>query len=94
MASNKAKQITEIPKQRTRFIDLDPEDRKFLVPRIQQVMDGKRAEREIEQYVGSILRRSGLPGAKFALDRACAKILVTPDADKPADGGDPRAVSR
>jgi hypothetical protein len=79
MANPKQKQITEIPKPRTRFIDLDPEDRKFLLPRIQKAVEGKKAEQEAEQYVASILRRSGVPGTKSVIDRACTKILVTPE---------------
>ncbi len=91
---SKSKKIAEVLKPRTEFLELDDEDRKFLVPRVGRVVEGKGAEVEIEQYVGSILRRSGRAGARFSLDRACRKILVVPNADKSAATKDPVAVSR
>jgi hypothetical protein len=78
--ATKRKANGAIPVTPSKLIDLDDGDREFVRPRIQQVLDGRRAQAELQQYLGSIARRSGFSGTpKVVIDRACTKIVVTPE---------------
>lgn len=74
------KKTAETPKPVVQFIELDAADKAFIGPRVQKALAGKQATVEVNQYVQSIVRRSGFAGKqRIAIDPTLTKIVVTPE---------------